>query len=304
MHQDHNLHLGINLGFAVNRYPEPHHWVEILEEVGVRRVQFVADLINPNLPANFRLRKISKLVELCRENNILIESAFTGAFTRVNHFGSGDSEIREHWIRWFIEYARQMSPLQVTSLGGHPGILSIEDDANTKIRERRIKQIVQCWAKVLEGSSQFGIRKIFWEPMSVSREIGHTIEDALAFQSIFEAECGDAAQLCLDLDHGDIESSQIHDCDPHFWIETFAQSIGAVHLKQTTPDRRRNMSFTKSNNEMGTVKAKSIIESLLSNGVKDITLFLELGFRERNPDDSNAVQEIGESVQYWLDSGL
>ena len=49
-------YLGINLGFAVNRYPEPEDWINAVAEIGVNRVQFVADLLNPDLPSNLRLK--------------------------------------------------------------------------------------------------------------------------------------------------------------------------------------------------------------------------------------------------------
>mgnify|MGYP001335273428 FL=1 len=39
------LSLGMNLGFAVNKYPEPEAWSRLVaEEMGVRNVQLVADL--------------------------------------------------------------------------------------------------------------------------------------------------------------------------------------------------------------------------------------------------------------------
>ena len=41
--------IGINLGFANNRFPEPEVWTRIINEVGVKNVQFVADILNPML---------------------------------------------------------------------------------------------------------------------------------------------------------------------------------------------------------------------------------------------------------------
>jgi len=40
--------LGINTGFATNRFPEPEVWLRIVgKDLGLRCVQFVADLLNP-----------------------------------------------------------------------------------------------------------------------------------------------------------------------------------------------------------------------------------------------------------------
>ncbi|MGC9054682.1 MAG: hypothetical protein ACP5KS_12465 [Candidatus Hydrogenedens sp.] len=40
--------LGINTGFAINRFVEPDDWTRIVsEELGLQVVQFTADLLNP-----------------------------------------------------------------------------------------------------------------------------------------------------------------------------------------------------------------------------------------------------------------
>lgn len=295
--------IGINLGFAVNRFPEPEEWTRAIEQIGVKRVQFVADLLNPSLPRSFRYRQIERTQSLCRDYGISVESAFTGAFTRVNHFGSRNPEVRNFWIDWFAEYARQMSVLGVTSIGGHPGILSINDDDDKHIRKERIREIAGCWANVFESVGRFGIETILWEPMSISREIGHTLEDAQEFQELMKVYCGDSVKLCLDLDHGDIESSFSDDTNPISWIDKFNNDIGALHLKQTTPDRRKNLSFTPENNQIGTVDGTKILAALVSNFVNPLTMYLELSFRERNPDDRNAIYGNRMSVQYWQSLG-
>ena len=45
--------LGINMGFATNRFPEPAVWAQLVsEEMGLHAVQLVADLLNPFWPAH------------------------------------------------------------------------------------------------------------------------------------------------------------------------------------------------------------------------------------------------------------
>jgi len=160
---DSSYYLGINLGYAVNRYPEPEEWVETINQIGVKRVQFVADLLNPSLPRSFREKKIELIQDLCSHSNILIQSAFTGAFTRVNHFGSEDEELREYWLGWFYDYAEQMIQLGIKSIGGHPGILSLKSDANSDNRKRRLLNIAIYWQRLLERVAPLGIKTILWE---------------------------------------------------------------------------------------------------------------------------------------------
>ena len=301
--QTNEYFVGLNLGFAVNRYPEPYEWTDVVNTIGAKRVQFVADLLNPSLPKSHRIKKVDQILKFCEKFGITIESAFTGAFTRVNHFGSEDKEIREFWVEWFVEYAKQSAVLGASSIGGHPGILSLRNDLDPQTRRVRVKEIANCWGQVLEQVNPFGIDTILWEPMSISREIGHTIEDALEFQELLEDIGGESFKLCLDLDHGDIESVNPDDTNPISWIKCFKNKIGAIHLKQTTIDRRKNMSFTKGNNAIGTINGNEILSALEKSSIDSLSMYLELGFRERNPDDQNAIEENSISLEYWKSCG-
>jgi sugar phosphate isomerase/epimerase len=295
--------VGVNLGFAVNRFPEPKDWVPVVaEDVGIKRVQFVADLLNPALPASFRAMKVKEINRLCSSYGIKIESAFTGAFTRVNHFGSEELELLEYWVGWFKDYIRQSSEMGATSFGGHLGILSLANDSDPNVRKVMLQRIVGVWHELDEFAQSKGMHKAAWEPMSISREFGHTLEDAREIQNMFKGPTSTMG-LCLDLDHGDITSSNCADYDPVSWIAEFASELSMLHLKQTTKDRRKNMAFTEVNNLEGTVKAKEIIEALRRGNVAALTMYLELGFRERNPNDRLAVVENSESADYWLQAG-
>ena len=60
--------LGINLGFAINRYMEPEAWSKIVsEDLGLHYVQFVADLLNPFLPKDYVDAQIKRIVA-CKEH--------------------------------------------------------------------------------------------------------------------------------------------------------------------------------------------------------------------------------------------
>ena len=62
-----------------------------------------------------------------------VYSAFTGAFTRVNHFCHPDEKVREYWLEWFERYADYCSQIGAKKIGSHIGILSIPD--NLKYRK-------------------------------------------------------------------------------------------------------------------------------------------------------------------------
>ena len=87
--------LGINTGFAVNRYAEHEVWVDIVsKELGLKVVQFTADMLNVDLPEKILISQTNKILRACNSNDIDITSSFTGAFTRVNHLAHPDKDIR------------------------------------------------------------------------------------------------------------------------------------------------------------------------------------------------------------------
>ena len=100
-----SLKLGTNLGFAINRYIEPEEWTRIVgEELGLKYVQFVADLLNPFLPNDYLENQIERIKNCCDIYNISVESSFTSAFTRVNHLMNPDKRARDIWLNWFKKY--------------------------------------------------------------------------------------------------------------------------------------------------------------------------------------------------------
>ena len=106
-------------------------------------------------------------------------------------------------------------------------------------------------------------------------------------------------KLCLDVDHGDVSSSDPRDTDPYAWISAFAKEAPMIHIKQTFYDKAGHWPFTPENNEKGKVTPQKILTALESAGVKDITLYLELSFRERQPFDSRVIEDIKASIEYW-----
>ena len=86
MKNPHQFSLGINTGFAVNRYSEHEEWIRIVgDSLGLRYAQITADMLNVNLPADIVISDTKVILKNCKKYNVKINSSFTGAFTRVNH---------------------------------------------------------------------------------------------------------------------------------------------------------------------------------------------------------------------------
>lgn len=293
------LRLGINTGFAVNRYSEPERWADIVSNIGVNYVQFTADLLNVSMPRSIVKNQTKRIKKACETRNIEISSTFTGAFTRVNHLAHPDREIRKYWVNWFKKYAELTADFETKIMGSHFGIFTFHDDRNQEIRAERLNQNIACWHEVADYASGLGIEKIIWEPMSISREQGETIRNCRVLQNKVNENAPLPFEICLDVDHGDVCSGNPSDTDPYEWLKEFARESPVIHLKQSSSNKSGHWPFTPEFNKDGRINAKTFIAFLDRLGIRDCDLILELSFREREPTDSNVEGVLKQSVQYW-----
>lgn len=295
-----NYHLGINTGFAVNRFSEPEEWIRIVGgELGLKYVQFTADMLNPDLPAGVLNNNVKRISKACDRYGVTISSTFTGAFTRVNHLAHPDRAIRQHWIGWFKRFANLSVDLGAKSMGSHFGIFTHRDNANHDTRNVRRRQNIEGWHEIGQYAKEKGMDFLSWESMSISREQGETISGARALQDDVNKGAPLPFKICLDVDHGDVTSLDPNDTDPHSWIRAFAKDMCMLHLKQSSSDKGGHWPFTAEHNKKGRIVPQQIVNILEESGASDVELLLELSFRERDPVDSTVVEVLKESVAYW-----
>ena len=292
--------LGVNAGFAINRYPEPEDWLQIVGEVlGVRYVQFVADLLNPFLPPEIvaeHTRRLRKAADAC---NVTIETTFTSAYTRVNHLAHPDVTIQQVWVDWFKRFADVSRELGAVGMGSHFGIMSMADSLDPRRREAVTAQCVDNWHAVARHAKSIGLEYLLFEPMSVPREFAATID---ATRELYERVNDGIALpmlLCLDVDHGDLESTDPRDTDHRAWLTEFAATSPVVHIKQSSTNKGGHWPFTAEHNRDGKIQPQEVLDTLSAAGAKDVTLLLELNFRERFPSEYAVVKDLKESVDYW-----
>lgn len=294
------VRLGVNTGFAINRYPDPGDWISIVaDELGLDTVQFTADLLNPSLGASIVARQVAEIRNLCDAKGVQVSSTFTSQFTRVNHLCHPDAETRAFWLQWFRDWFKISADLGAEGAGSHFGILASRDCADKLIRERRINDAVAAWRELSHYAAELGMRYVMFEPMSVPRELGETIaatEDLLARCAVgFSVPM----LVCLDVDHGDLESKNPLDTDPHAWIRAFGTRSPVIHIKQSLRDKGGHYPFTSKYNEQGKIIPAEILDTMRASGIEECTLLLEVSHRERWPTDYTVVSDLKESVAYW-----
>ena len=292
--------LGLNTGFAVNRFAEPQEWTRVFKILNIKYAQFTADLLNVSLPDKIIHEQTKLINEHCYLNDVKIVSAFTGAFTRVNHLAHPDKNIRDYWVSWFKRYIDLAIEIGAKNIGSHPGILTEKDDNDLDRRRERVNQNVECWHEIANYAKKKDIDYISWEPMSISREQGHTIAATKELNKKLNENSPLPFKICLDVDHGDKTSVDLNDRDPYQWLENFIELAPQVHLKQSLNENSySNYPFLDKYNKEGIIKADRVINILKKKNIKNIDLILELNFKERNPIDKLVIEYLNESILYW-----
>jgi sugar phosphate isomerase/epimerase len=294
------LRLGINAGFAINRFPEPEVWLKIVgEDLGLRYVQFVADLLNPFLPEKIIRTQIERIKENAERFSVNIDTTFTSAFTRVNHLMHPDADIRKVWFEWFKRFFDISRELGARGSGSHFGIMSVRDFNDSGRREYLFSQAIEYWQELSRYGASLGFDFLIFEPMSVPRECGATIPQTRELLERLNKDIPIPILLCLDVDHGDIGSSDPRDTDPYVWLEEFGTVSPVIHIKQSLTDKSGHWPFTKRYNEIGIIHPEKVIDTLERSGAKDVVLTFEISHRERYPTEYQVIDDLKESVEYW-----
>ena len=294
------VQLGINTGFALNRYTVPEQWIPLVAETfGLRLVQFTADLLNPSLPDEIIAAQLQKMQSLLADYGVQVAHTFTSAFTRVNHLSHPDPAIRAYWVQWFGRFAGISAALGAASMGSHFGILTVPDLADPAARAERFQQNIDGWHQIAAIAAQKGLRYLTWEPMSLPREYGETLAETRRIHTAVNHNSLLPFKLCLDVDHGDVASANPDDTDPYAWIREFALEAPIIHLKQTSANKHGHWPFAPEYNENGRITPEKLLTALADTGVQQVTLLLELSFRERQPYEDRLIDDIVASVDYW-----
>ena len=288
--------LGINLGFAINRFVEPEAWARIVsEELGIKYVQFVADLLNPFLPKDYVDGQVGRVKACAKFYGIEIESIFTSAFTRVNHLMSPDERVREIWLGWFKRLLDIGAAFGARNAGSHFGILTVASNDKPDDRERLIEQCVKGWQQLTFYAQGLGYSELLFEPMSVPREMACTIAGTAELLDRVNACSGIPMKLCLDVGHAPHPDER----DPYEWVKAFARVSPVIHLQQTELHKSNHWPFTKEYNDRGIIDAKRLVETARESGCEDALFAFEISHREHWDTDNRVVPDLKESAEYW-----
>ena len=286
--------LSLNVNPLVNRFAEPEDLIAVLaDEIGIGHIQLVHEFINPAWEASTVARLTGRMAKASASKRVQITSLMTGPYGRLNHFAHPDREVRAYYVNWFKGMANIAGDLGTPTLGTQFGIFTYKDFDDSVRRSELMQIALDCWRKVAMHAKSRGLTWLFWESMSVGREVGHTIEAAKSLQDWI-----DAAALpiplkpLVDIDHGDVTSPNPHDTDPYAWAREFAMQSPIIHIKQSSMNKGGHWPFTTQYNKDGRITPEKLLAAIREGGGTDNELCLELAFRERDPTDRNVVAAL------------
>lgn len=288
--------LGINLGFAVNKYTEPEVWSRIVrEDLGLCYVQFVADLLNPFWPREYIDDQLRRIRSAVKEYGITVESIFTGAFTRVNHLMNPDEAARKFWLDWFKRFLDMGRSLGAKNAGSHFGIMTFDTYNDPQKRKFILDEAVKGWQELSFYAKDLGYDCLIFEPMSVPREMANTVEETRELLDAVNARCGVPLKVCLDVGHAPHPSQR----DPYPWIEALAARSPVIHLQQTVLHKSNHAPFTAGTNRTGIITREKVMDAVKKSGCTDALFAFEISHREHWDTDSCIIEDLKESAAYF-----
>jgi hypothetical protein len=293
--------LSLNTNPLVNRFADPDDLLDaVADGIGIRDLQLTHEFVNPGWPAPTIAKMTRRFRRALERTGVRVTSGMTGPYGRLNHFGHPDADVRRYYVDWFKTFADIWGELGARSVGSQFAIFTHHDYDDPDRRERLIDIALACWAEVTEHARAAGLTYVFWEPMSVGREFGHTIEACRTLQARIDA-AGLALplEMMVDIDHGDVTSPDPADVDPYAWAAAFPKRSPIIHIKQSTMNKGGHWPFTAAYNRDGRIVPDRLLAAVRQGGGIDNEICLELSFREREPTDRSVVAAIRESVDFW-----
>lgn len=303
------LRLSLNTNPLINRIANEDELIETIgERIRIGYVQLTPEFINPSWPASTIRKRVRAFRAAMERTGVRVTSVMTSTYGRLNHFGHPDEGVRAYYLDWFKTLADIAGELGAESIGSQFAVFTKSDYDDLHRRDALIETVMDCWRAVAEHGKAAGLNYLFWEPMSVGREFGHTIAECRRFDvRVNSAGLALPFKMIVDIDHGDVTSADPADTDPYAWAAAFPHQSPIIHVKQSSMNKGGHWPFTAQHNKDGRIQPDKLIHAVKEAGGTDNEICMELSFREREPTDSHVVDSLRESVAYWephIDTGF
>ncbi len=229
------MRLGINLSFAVKRWPEPEVWGALVrDKLNLDLVQFTFDLLDPLSPRPMATSMATKIREAADEWGIHIHSTFTGlaaySFNSLLHPDVDGRRVALEWWKRAIELTAEMG---CRATGGAIGALSVDSAADAEKAAGLYERLLDALREIARIASAAGLDTFLVEITPVPREIPHTVEQAQRLMSELDGRSEIPVRLLIDVGHAmyrPLYGSEVTLTD---WLSPLSGYVKAFHLQNT-----------------------------------------------------------------------
>jgi len=288
---------GINLGFAVKRWPEPHTWAKIVtEDMGVNLVQFTFDLLDPWWPESHRKTLAAQIKYAAQEYGVTIHSAFAGlAYYTYNGLLNPEPagrEIMKEWWKWAIDVTREIG---ADTCGGPLGGLSVADGQNPAKMEQLYNEQIAYILELCDIAKQAGLRQFLIEATPLRREFPHTVEQAQKMSSDL-AGAAIPVRFVLDVGHALYQPLYGPNTNTQEWLTGLGDQIGIIHLQNTDFQSDSHWGWP---NERGLFDLPGFANEVKKTNLTDIPIILEVLYPFELADEQ-VLDHIVKSARFCL----
>lgn len=227
------MELGINLSFALKRWPEPERWAWLVrEELGLDLVQVTFDLIDPWWPAAARGAMAARVRRAVADHGLTLHSAQLGlAWYTYNGLLHPDPAGRAVAREWWKRAAATAAELGAPAVGGPLGAFSVADAADPAITEQRSSELIEDLFAACEAAAAAGLKGLLVEPTPLPREIPHTVEQSRSLMDAIRGRTAVPVIYVLDVGHALYRPLYGPDVALEDWLAPLRDDIGVIHLQ-------------------------------------------------------------------------
>lgn len=291
------IHLGFNCNCFTNRYDEPEQWPRICKDLGIGKVMFNVDLIDPYWSWDTQKKFCDRTLNACAKAGIEIFASFGGHHGHQHYLGHPDPDARNEAEQFFRNAIRQTAYLGGRSFGTCFGIQTVRTNSDPQLRQKLLEQTLDCYRRLAEYGKECGLKALAYEMTSVERETCATFAEN---DYVLRAG-GDMAiplRVCLDVGHRNTAGLP-EEKDHLAWIRRYGQWCDVIDCQQTTMDASNHWPFTPENNAKGIIRAEEVVRAIADSGAQEVLLSFELRCAAFHPQEEGYMRALEASVSYW-----
>jgi D-erythrulose 1-phosphate 3-epimerase len=288
------MNFGINLSFAVKRWPEPPVWAKLVRDtLGLNLVQFTYDLLDPWSPEPMRRKMAAEIRNAAQDFGLTIESAFSGlanyCFDGLLHPDPSARRISLEWWKRALDLAAEIG---AEASGGPLGAMSVADAGDPARRGRLYNELLDSVEELTRAAAAAGVKRFLVECTPLAREIPYTVSQAKQFMADLGGRCHVPVRLLIDIGHALYQPLYGPNARMVDWLNGLGRHIGAFHLQNTDFQSDSHWGWPDSR---GLFDMAAFAKEVQDAGLEDVPAHLELIY-PFELDDEQVLAGITSSV--------